>query len=121
MRLAAGAALLRLARCHDGSIPPLTYCALALTMQVHSSQLVAPDTFHTKSVRGIDAVLSIKAHESCCISYQASSVCRLFQHMVRQYLHDMLSVSMSDVCALHMHRTRSWRCARRSARRCAAR
>lgn len=34
VRLAAGAALLRLARCHDSRIPPLTYCLLALTMQV---------------------------------------------------------------------------------------
>ena len=41
LRLAAGAALLRLARCHDGSIPPLTFCALALTMQVRVSQVAA--------------------------------------------------------------------------------
>lgn len=33
VRLAAGVALLRLARCHDTRIPPATYCLLALTMQ----------------------------------------------------------------------------------------
>ena len=56
MRLAAGAALLRLARCHDGSIPPLTYCALALTMQVRACMLIAQSSCHARFGRGIDAV-----------------------------------------------------------------
>jgi hypothetical protein len=42
VRLAAGAALLRLARCHDARIPPLTYCALALTMQARAACARAP-------------------------------------------------------------------------------
>ncbi len=42
VRLAAGAALLRLARCHDGRIPPLTYCALALAMQARAACARAP-------------------------------------------------------------------------------
>lgn len=46
VRLAAGVALLRLARCHDTRIPPAIYCLLALTMQARLAY-VSPQTRRT--------------------------------------------------------------------------
>ncbi|KAK9820961.1 hypothetical protein WJX81_007677 [Elliptochloris bilobata] len=59
VRLAAGAAMLRLARCHDARIPPLTFCVLALTMQ--DPQLEVRAAFGGRARRTVSVLLKAGA------------------------------------------------------------